>query len=71
MAGEAITSELELLRMLLYRAVRELAFIHAYDNEKSYMISSAEGDSIINEGMKLLGCVDLAEDELPIRMVKA
>lgn len=63
--------ELESLRKLMYRAVKELDYIHAYEGGPPELVVSAEGKDIIEEGMKLLGCADLSHEELPMRLVRA
>lgn len=64
--------ELIALRRMLYRAVIELEYIHEFDGtELRHLITSAEGKSIVTEGMKLLGVADLSEEELPVRLERA
>jgi hypothetical protein len=63
--------ELESLRNLLFRAVKELDYIHAVDTTADFLITSSEGKEIVGAGMKLLGLADLSPDELPIRLVRA
>lgn len=61
--------ELIALRRMLYRAVKELDY--ARSAEVLSMVSSAEGNDVIEFGMKLLGVADLSEEELPVRLERA
>lgn len=63
--------ELASLRKMLYRAVKEIDYIHCYEGGPIELIKSSEGKDIIESGMKLLGCADLSEDDLPMRLMKA
>lgn len=62
-------TELESLRKILYRAVKELGYVQEMVDHS--MCASAEGKSIVDVGMKLLGVPDLSFDELPFRLVRA
>jgi len=61
--------ELESLRKLLYRAVRELGYVQEMEDHS--LCASAEGKAVVDEGIKLLGCGDLSHEELPFRLVRA
>lgn len=51
------------LRKLLYRAVRELSYIQCVELEGDHSLcATPEGNSIVEEGMKLLGVNDLSVD---------
>lgn len=58
------------LEKWLYRAVRELSYIHEItfecvpDKSRRSLIQSAEGVEIVEEGMKLLRVKDLSEEEI-------
>jgi hypothetical protein len=60
---EDMARELLALRWLLYRAVKELDYVRSVENCRSGLCASAEGYSIINAGMKLLGMADLSADD--------
>jgi hypothetical protein len=62
--------EMASLRRLLYRAVRELGYVQELGSVED-MTASAEGEAIVNEGIKLLGVPDLRYEELPIRLERA
>jgi hypothetical protein len=62
-------SDVQSLRNLFYRAVKELAYVQAisceYVSRKHQdLVASSEGAEIIDQGMKLLGVKDLSKDEL-------
>jgi hypothetical protein len=61
--------ELESLRKLLYRAIVELGYVQEMEDHS--MCASAEGQAVVEDGMKLLGVADLSEEELPFRLVRA
>ena len=69
MLFRSMLSELKILRKLLYRAVRELDYIHECDVSDGNMITTSEGKSIVTQSMEILGCSDLSEEELPMRLV--
>jgi hypothetical protein len=50
--------------LLIYRAVRELAFIQEVENCHSGLCKTSEGKSIISDGMELLGIDDLSGETL-------
>jgi hypothetical protein len=50
------------IRNLLIRALVEICYMHSA--EVLELVKSAEGESIIEEGMKLLGLKDLSDEEL-------
>ena len=62
-------AEIIKLRKILYRAVRELEYARCA--ETLSLVQSAEGNDIIDTGMKILGVPDLSLDELPQRLLKA
>ena len=48
---------------LLYRAIRELDYIHEiHGTEYDSSVPSAEGKAIVREGMELLGMKDLSTE---------
>lgn len=57
-------NEREPLREMLFRALVELSYVQNVENCEGGLCASAEGKSIIEEGMKLLGVKDLSEDAL-------
>lgn len=61
--------ELESLRKMLYRAVKELGYVQEMEDHS--LCASAEGKAIVDDGMKLLGVPDLSFEELPFRLVRA
>ena len=50
------------LRALLYRAIRELAYVQTMPDHS--LCASSNGASIVSEGMALLGGADLSAEEL-------
>jgi hypothetical protein len=61
MAGSAEKEQAE-LRYLLHRAIIELSYVQSVENCNSGLCATAEGEWIVDEGMKLLGLNDLAEE---------
>jgi len=61
--------EVESLRKLLYRAVKELGYVQEMEDHS--LCASAEGKEVVEEGMKLLGVPDLSYEELPTKLVRA
>ena len=50
------------LETMLYRAVRELAYIHNVENCHSGLCKTGEGEWCIRNGMDILGIKDFGDD---------
>jgi hypothetical protein len=60
----AARKELEGLRQILYKAVRELAYVQEVENCHSGLCATAAGNEIIALGMAQLGVKDLSAESL-------
>lgn len=55
-------TEIQRAKLLLLRAALEISYMHSAETLE--MVHSAEGESIVDEGMELLGLKDLSDEEI-------
>ena len=56
-----------MVRELLYRAIRELSYIHSVEGVPSRvadLVTTAEGEQIVKQGMRALNVADLSRESL-------